>query len=56
MEDNLDSDLRAVLVPAEAQPIPSPTRRDVTLPQLVGKVDAVTGIRRVGKSWLLGGD
>jgi predicted AAA+ superfamily ATPase len=33
--------------------VPKPTRRDVSLPELAGKVDAVIGMRRVGKSWLL---
>ncbi len=53
MEDNLDATLRAVLTDAEAQPVPKPTRRDVSLPERTGKVDAVIGMRRVGKSWLL---
>lgn len=45
--------LRAVLTDAEALPVPNPTRRDVSLPERPGKVDAVVGMRRVGKSWLL---
>lgn len=53
MEDNLDATLRTVLTDAEAVPVPRPTRRDVSLPERVGKVDAVVGMRRVGKSWLL---
>ena len=53
MRDNLDDRLRTVLIDAEAQPVPKPTRRDVAMPELPGKVDAVIGMRRVGKSWLL---
>jgi predicted AAA+ superfamily ATPase len=53
MEDNFDAMLRTVLTDAEATPVPKPTRRDVSLPELAGKVDAVIGMRRVGKSWLL---
>ncbi len=51
----MDALLRAVLTDAEAVPVPKPTRRDVSLPERVGKVDAVIGMRRVGKSWLLAG-
>lgn len=53
MEDNFDAVLRAVLTDAEATAVPKPTRRDVSLPERAGKVDAVIGMRRVGKSWLL---
>lgn len=42
-----------VLTDGEAVPVPKPTRRDVSLPEIPGKVDAVIGMRRVGKSWLL---
>jgi hypothetical protein len=41
---------QSILVEAEALPVPSPTRRDVVLPALPGKADAVVGMRRVGKS------
>lgn len=44
---------QSILVEAEALPVPSPTRRDVVLPALPGEADAVVGMRRVGKSWLL---
>jgi predicted AAA+ superfamily ATPase len=53
MRDSLEARLREVLTDAEAQPVPKPTRRDVVMPELPGKVDAVIGMRRVGKSWLL---
>ncbi|MBL8753940.1 MAG: AAA family ATPase [Planctomycetes bacterium] len=45
--------MHQVLTDAEAEPVPRPTRRDVVLPQRTVKVDAVIGMRRVGKSWLL---
>jgi len=34
-------------------PIPRPTPREVELPSLPGKVDAVVGMRRSGKTWFL---
>lgn len=49
----MDDRIHAVLADAEASVVPSPTRRDVALSELPGKVDAVIGMRRVGKSWLL---
>ncbi len=45
--------LRDVLADSERRELPPPTRRDVRLRLLLGKVDAVVGMRRVGKSWLL---
>lgn len=33
--------------------LPVPTRRDVALPGLPGKVDVVVGMRRTGKTWFL---
>lgn len=53
MKDNFDALLRTILTDAEALPVPKPTPRDVSLPERAGKVDAVIGMRRVGKSWLL---
>jgi predicted AAA+ superfamily ATPase len=53
MRDNLAERLNAVLTDSEAEPVPAPTRRDVSLAERPGKIDAVIGMRRVGKSWLL---
>ena len=53
MGDNLPTLLRDVLTDGEAEPLPDPTPRDAALAQRAGKVDAVIGMRRVGKSWLL---
>jgi predicted AAA+ superfamily ATPase len=53
MRDNIDQLLRAILTDIEARDLPSPTPRDVDLPALPGKADAVVGMRRAGKSWLL---
>lgn len=41
------------LADQEARPLPVPTPRDVRLPGVPGKADAVIGMRRAGKSWLL---
>lgn len=38
---------------AHSRPIPQPTPRRVTMPWLTGKVDAVVGMRRSGKTWFL---
>jgi hypothetical protein len=53
MRDKWNVLLRELLVDAEARELPSPTARDVVMPALPGKVDAVVGMRRTGKSWLL---
>jgi uncharacterized protein len=53
MEDKFRAALTAHLAAAEARPVPQPTPRDRRLFALPGKVDAVIGMRRVGKSWLL---
>jgi hypothetical protein len=53
MEDKFRTVLSAYLATAEARPVPQPTPRDRRLFGLPGKVDAVIGMRRVGKSWLL---
>jgi uncharacterized protein len=53
MEDRFRTAIEAHLVAAESVPLPRPTGRDRRLHGLVGKVDAVVGMRRVGKSWLL---
>lgn len=45
--------LPAVIADALSQPWADGTPREVRLTSLVGKVDAVIGSRRVGKSWLL---
>ncbi len=37
----------------ESREFPNPTPRQVSIPALPGKVDAVIGMRRAGKTWLL---
>jgi predicted AAA+ superfamily ATPase len=53
MEDTTQAAIASYLAEAEAKPVPSPTVRDRRLASMPGKVDAVIGMRRVGKSWLL---
>lgn len=53
MEDNVRSALAQHLADAEARELPALTARDARLAGLRGKVDAVIGMRRVGKSSLL---
>lgn len=45
--------LEAVVADALARPLPRLTPRKVRLPGLPRKADVVTGMRRVGKTWLL---
>jgi uncharacterized protein len=42
-----------IVADALARPLPAATPRSARLPWLVGKADAVVGMRRVGKTWLL---
>jgi len=35
------------------RPLPTPTHREAELPALSGKIDAVIGMRRTGKTWFL---
>ena len=53
MPDNFSESIRDVLADTAQRDPASPTRRDANLRLLPGKVDAVIGMRRVGKSWLL---
>ncbi|MFY9345896.1 MAG: ATP-binding protein [Planctomycetota bacterium] len=45
--------MTAYLANAELAPVPTPTPRDERLREVPGKAEAVIGMRRVGKSWLL---
>jgi len=45
--------IEQILADAEEQPWHGGTARDARLPWLSGKVDAVVGMRRVGKTWFL---
>ncbi len=47
------TELRQLLATALERPIPRPTLRDVAIPSLPGKADALIGMRRVGKTWRL---
>lgn len=42
-----------LIVDFHERPLPNLTRREVTLPALSGKIDAVIGMRRTGKTWFL---
>ena len=53
MDDNLLHLLRQKLVDGIAMPLPVLTRRDTWIPRLAGKVLAVIGMRRSGKTSLL---
>ena len=53
MTDNMPAAVRDVLADAESRELPKPTPREARLLELERKVDAVVGMRRVGKSWLL---
>lgn len=53
MQDGFSESLRDALADSERREMPVPTRRDARLRLLSGKIDAVVGMRRVGKSWLL---
>lgn len=50
----MDSQLAdRIIADALARAVPTPTPREVALPSLPGKADAVIGMRRSGKTWLL---
>jgi predicted AAA+ superfamily ATPase len=53
MEDKVREALASYFSDVESRPVPNPTARDQRMAALAGKVDAVVGMRRVGKSWLL---
>jgi len=49
----MDALLEQLIVDFHERPLPMPTHRDVELPALSGKIDAVIGMRRTGKTWFL---
>jgi predicted AAA+ superfamily ATPase len=49
----MDALLEQLIVDFHERPLPTPTRREVVLPALSGKIDAVIGMRRTGKTWFL---
>ena len=49
----MDTLLEQLIVDFHERPLPTPTHRDVELPALSGKIDAVIGMRRTGKTWFL---
>ncbi len=51
-----DSILERLLVEQQERPIPALVPRDVPLPGLPGKADALIGMRRSGKTWRLFGE
>ncbi len=53
MEERFAKAFAARIAEFEAADLPAPTARTATLASVPGKADAVVGMRRVGKSWLL---
>ncbi len=45
--------LEQLIVDFHERPLPTPTHREMELPALSGKIDAVIGMRRTGKTWFL---
>jgi len=45
--------LEQLIADFHERPLPSPTHREVALPALPGKIDAIIGMRRTGKTWFL---
>jgi predicted AAA+ superfamily ATPase len=45
--------LEEIIVDGFNRPLPVPTPRDVVLPGIVGKADAIVGMRRSGKTWYM---
>lgn len=40
-----------LIVDFHERPLPTPTHREANLPALSGKIDAIIGMRRTGKTW-----
>ena len=45
--------LEQLIADFHERPLPSPTHREAELPTLSGKIDAIIGMRRTGKTWFL---
>ena len=45
--------LEQLIADFHERPLPTPTHREAELPALSGKIDAVIGMRRTGKTWFL---
>jgi len=45
--------LEQLIADFHERPLPTPTHREAELPGLSGKIDAVIGMRRTGKTWFL---
>ena len=50
---DMDTLLEQLIVDFHERPLPVPTHREVELPTLAGKIDAIIGMRRTGKTWFL---
>ena len=45
--------LEQLIADFHERPLPTPTHRETELPALSGKIDAIIGMRRTGKTWFL---
>ncbi len=45
--------LEQLIADFHERPLPTPTHREAELPALSGKIDAIIGMRRTGKTWFL---
>ena len=49
----MDALLEQLVIDFHERPLPELTHREVALPALSGKIDAIIGMRRTGKTWFL---
>lgn len=49
----MDALFEQLIVDFHERPLPELTHRELELPALSGKIDAVIGMRRTGKTWFL---
>ena len=49
----MDGVIDEIIADTESRPLAAPTLREAALPRLPGKVDAIVGVRRAGKTWMV---